>query len=775
MTQIDDTTACWLAEDAAVPTLGHVDDRASRGADAAPAGRWRSSGSSGSARPPAEWIYRNLTPWRIEYRLEPDDQAPVLTIPPLGETRVSHVDCAAWNTRALRQRGQLEIVPAPGDMSERLASLVLLLGIVGVALTSLIWTIVGGTDAVPVRAMCALLVLVTAVSLVASCVGETVHERRYRRYRDAWRGDRCENSTQGLNIDRAEDRHDGVTSQIGRRVAEAIVLFGSLAIGVAGPAFAIYHTSQLRDVLPFDLAALFRLEDPFAGATDAARDSMATWQLLVGHAAQWVLVSVAALVPAAMYFQFDRERLAAIQGRWVRQVFRLDPTMRSLGDVQAKYGAHMESSFGLLAPGSRTRHRRGRRSPVVVATILITIGWIVLAIGAQVPELVIEDGRYVWPDGSFPVVDFFVPQGTALAFAFLGAYLFTIFHIVRAYQRRDLVPKTYNTIVVRFLAAYILTLAAEAMLPGDVDDRTVIAFAFFAGFLPQSALVRLREVFTDSRERRRVEVLDEKAPLTELEGIDLYDRTRLAEEGVNNVHALAHADIVELMSSTRISADRLVDWTDQAILFLRVGGDHMGEHAETGHDIAAASDPAEARPTSGRAHVDALSMAHANMRHLRRFGIRTASDLLQIYEAAVERGEQEAAAAVGHTNDETSTTAVRRAVQREVDQLRRALSRDGMAPDDSGYLPIQGMLDTLPDEEWFTQIRNWRCSEFGACESWCWYIDGHWPYPKLPATVPEQVRHIEQRQRQRMFAMQGPCAGQEQAPLLPMAQTRSVL
>ena len=66
--------------------------------------------------------------------------------------------------------------------------------------------------------------------------------------------------------------------------------------------------------------------------------------------------------------------------------------------------------------------------------------------------------------------------------------------------------------------------------------------------------------------------LHEPAPLTDLEGIDLYDRTRLAEEGINNVEALAHADIVDLMSSTRISAAELVDWTDQAILYLRVGG-----------------------------------------------------------------------------------------------------------------------------------------------------------------------------------------------------------
>ena len=99
---------------------------------------------------------------------------------------------------------------------------------------------------------------------------------------------------------------------------------------------------------------------------------------------------------------------------------------------------------------------------------------------------------------------------------------------------------------------------------------------------------------------------------------------------------------------------------------------------------------------------------------------------------------------------------VREAIRREVDQLRTTLSTSAMAPDGSGYLPVQGMLDTLPDEEWFTQIRNWRWSEFGACESWCWYIDGNWPYPKLPSKLPNRVCTLQNRQRQHMFTMPAP-------------------
>jgi hypothetical protein len=593
--------------------------------------------------------------------------------------------------------GQLELVPAPVDLLVRLPSLILVLGWLTIALAALVRGILEGADAVPVRAVAVALLVVPAAALVTALVRELVHGRQLNCYRASWRGEGGPGrSTQGLSADEADGGEDGLATQMARGVFQTLALAGCLLVAIVGPAVAIYLTSQLRELLPFDVAALLRLDDPFAGSAEAEA-SRAVWQLLIAHTAQWVLISVAAIVPAAMYFQFDRERLGAIQSRWVRQVFRLDPTVRTLGDIEAKYGASMEASFGVVGPCSNTRLRRGRRSPVVVVTILITIGWIVMITGASVPELVLQDGRYVWPDGQFPVASFFQPQGTALGFAFLGAYLFALFHVVRAYQRRDLVPKTYNTIVVRFLAAYVLTLAADAMLSGDaLDNRAVIAFAFFAGFLPQSALIRLRELVTATPgERSHFRVLHERAPLTELEGIDLYDRTRLAEEGVNNVHALAHADLVELMGATRISADRLVDWTDQAILFLRVGGE----------GIVGQSDDEDAK---------ALSDTRANLRHLRTFGIRTASDLLQAYGGAIERGRQKAEA---DGCDPSDGVAVRPYVQTEVNQVRDALTAGSMAADASGYLPIQGMLDTLPDEEWFTQIRNWRSSEFGSCDS----------------------------------------------------------
>jgi hypothetical protein len=55
------------------------------------------------------------------------------------------------------------------------------------------------------------------------------------------------------------------------------------------------------------------------------------------------------------------------------------------------------------------------------------------------------------------------------------------------------------------------------------------------------------------------------------------------------------------------------------------------------------------------------------------------------------------------------------------------------------------IIDTLPDEEWFTQIRNWRDPEFGAADSWYWYLDGVGTVPlqePLPKRVEESKREL---------------------------------
>jgi hypothetical protein len=639
-----------------------------------------------SAHAPKQWIYRNLTPYRIQASFKKGGELPcrlgspgcddgvvkVLSISAHGEVVVPHEDAVELNTVAMRRLGQLELRPAPSCFWSNLPRAMVIYGWLAVALVATLWALLaGGGSAVPWRWIIATAIVIPVLALAVATWREAHLYRRFRRYRKDVNRSSLEGVESGTRI---RSFVDGAP----RQLAELAVLVGALLVAAVGLGVAIHLTTPLNDLVPVDYGSLVQLDNPFAGLDPVASASPAFWQLLVGHIAQWVLVSVAAIVPAAMYFQFDRQRLAAVQRQWIRDVFRLDPTVRTVRDIEAKYGSQIEASFGDVDPDSGLRLGRGRRSPIIVATILLVVGWFLVISTTKVPQLqevTTTNGaqQLVWPDGgSFPVSAFFWPHLTAVGYAFLGAYVFSVLHVIRGYQRRDLHPKTYNTIVVRILTAYALALVVSVVYDGTYAEVVM----FFVGFMPQSALVWLREKVS-ARSFKAIP-LHEPAPLTELEGIDLYDRTRLAEEGVNNVEALAHADVIDLMSSTRISAAELVDWTDQALLYLKVGGD-------------------SARQAEGTPAADCAADARINVCHLRSFGIRTATDLIRARDAAKARAEEDALLSV------------------------LALP----SPKQHPKLPrLQVVIDTLPAEQWFVQLWNWHVSEFAASDAWDHYLDG---------------------------------------------------
>jgi hypothetical protein len=147
----------------------------------------------------------------------------------------------------------------------------------------------------------------------------------------------------------------------------------------------------------------------------------------------------------------------------------------------------------------------------------------------------------------------------------------------------------------------------------------------------------------------------EPLPLTGLDGIDLYDRARLETEGVTNIESLAHHDLVDLMLQTRIPVPRLVDWTDQAILYLHLGlaGDERDEKGRTALEV------------------------------LRRHGIRTATDLERAHAAAAARGSR----------------------------AERALL--DLLPAENGDQPprLRVILDAVADDEWMDALRYWHQPE----------------------------------------------------------------
>lgn len=375
-------------------------------------------------------------------------------------------------------------------------------------------------------------------------------------------------------------------------------------------------------------------------------NSMAT----LGRLIQVVFVSLASIVPGLLFFLFDRQRLSTLRDRFEQQIFRLDPNVATLSDVYARYGRQIEETYGQSRDPAGMRLARQGRWPILIATIALALGWILTLVPA---------GSLGNPTTPEDIARLFVPQRNAVAFGFLGAYFYAINLVLRRYARGDLRPKAYSAITVRIFVVIILGWLVDAATP--VSGEPVLIVAFLIGIVPETFLTFLREIYRGQVVAPLTKSLDEALPLQHLEGIDLYDRARLLEEGITNIQALAHHDLVDLLLETRIPVGRLVDWVDQAILYLHI------------------VDPAEDAPTASKKDAPASSRMYTQ--RLRQYGIRTATDLLTVFDKC---------------GDEPAW-----------DQLRRAVTDNS---EDNGGRNLEILIASLQDDEWLNFIWHWRCN-----------------------------------------------------------------
>jgi hypothetical protein len=200
----------------------------------------------------------------------------------------------------------------------------------------------------------------------------------------------------------------------------------------------------------------------------------------------------------------------------------------------------------------------------------------------------------------------------------------------------------------------------------------LLLLVFFVGIVPETGTTVIQEYLRSQKWlKNRVPSLEERHPLNLLEGISLYDRARLLEEGIENIENLVHHDLIDLMLQTRIPVPRLVDWTDQGILYLH---------------LVPATEP---ESSSTEDEEKKAESAASSLQTLRKYGIRTATDLERACEAAKARDDE--ARATGEASKE----------------LEHLL---GVLDDAPGakVKRLQVILDTLKDDEWLAHIHHWR-------------------------------------------------------------------
>ena len=322
--------------------------------------------------------------------------------------------------------------------------------------------------------------------------------------------------------------------------------------------------------------------------------------LLIGYVAFFVLLPtyefyalrslfliVVILLPGVMFYLFILNRKISLLNQFVANLDRLglldtqvrDPSAGCqrefasyMRKFEAMYGTVSDATLkdALLGVSDRSDSRgltdrvltAETGVPVVVATLLIALGWLLVLPFKDVPA-----NGPVW----FAALSV---ESSPVNYAFLGAYFFTLQMLFRRYVLRDLRPSAYVSISMRIILSVIgiWVVSAMASISGITGGQgSLYVIGFIIGVFPpivwqfvQSAFKRIGATFV-------LPSLRSELPISDLDGLTVWHEARLEEEGIENTPNMATADIVELMVQTRFPAGQIIDWIDQAILYTNMG------------------------------------------------------------------------------------------------------------------------------------------------------------------------------------------------------------
>lgn len=287
-------------------------------------------------------------------------------------------------------------------------------------------------------------------------------------------------------------------------------------------------------------------------------------RIALANATRILIALFAGLLPAIIYSYFIEGRLPVIEAEYKQNLRRLGFPENALLYQQkfdAVYGTETHKGKSNTDAAPELRPERGVslfQSPVIVATLLSVVGWLLVFYPVRVAS------------------DTLGPNPETLAYGFLGAYVFGLGSLVRQYVTDDLQPRYYASLTHRYLTVFVLSWLVTLLTPKVIDgqptpsDNFLLA-AFVIGLFPTVGLrvaarlgTSILGVFSTS--------FKEDQPLSKLDGLNAFHEDRLLLEGIENLQSLSCARVVDLMLKTRYSVEQIVDWIDQALLHMHAGG-----------------------------------------------------------------------------------------------------------------------------------------------------------------------------------------------------------
>jgi hypothetical protein len=342
-----------------------------------------------------------------------------------------------------------------------------------------------------------------------------------------------------------------------------------------------------------------------ASQASAARNSLAAIDLPTLPVFLWVTIFYAVLlsVPSVLLLLFFIRKRDQRAAQIMDDLSQLDPSqgllMRVLGldsPLNSGPGRLKESDAWKEAIAAlKARHTAIRRGelpdndaavqPIVeelaarafsnleyamaltLLTCLLGLGWYFVFY----PETTAGLAMLIAHRADVNLVTTYLTRASPLTYGFVGAYFWVFQMLLRRYLAGDLYPSAFLQAAERVVVVFILSLVfAILSLISPLAGATAVV-AFVAGVYPNAGL---RQITRYANRMIRGSIFPEKtesALLTNLDGIDIWIEARLVEEKVESIQSLATAEIEMLVLRTNFPTTQIVDWIDQALLYLHAG------------------------------------------------------------------------------------------------------------------------------------------------------------------------------------------------------------